>query len=278
MLAGTATAGAPPMIIAQISDLHVDAPGRRGVGDTDSIAALHRAVAHVNALDPAPDLVLATGDLAATKGSADEYAVLREGLAALRAPVYLIPGNHDSRDGLRAAFPDHGYLPAAGFLHYAIEDRPLRLIGLDTTVPGENGGLICAERRAWLADRLAEARDRPTLIFMHHPPFPIGIAAMDAMNCRGGDALAAVVERNPQVERVVCGHVHRPVVRRWAGTVAATAPSALVQLDLALGDREAVTWIHEPPACLVHIWEPALGLATHLSVIGAFRRAPVRNG
>ncbi len=266
------------MIIAQISDLHVDAPDRRGVGDTDSIAALHRAVAHVNALDPAPDLVLATGDLAATKGKPAEYAVLRDGFDALRAPVFLIPGNHDSRDGMRAAFPDHGYLPAEGFLHYTIEDRPLRLIGLDTIVPGEPGGLMCAERCAWLADRLAEAPDRPTLIFMHHPPFSTGIAIMDAMNCRGGDAVAEIVARHPQVERIVCGHVHRPVIQRWAGTVAMTAPSTLVQLELAVGGRPAANWIHEPPACLVHVFDPAFGVASHLSPIGDFRRAPVRNG
>src|SRR6185295_9432260 len=143
----------------------------------DTAGFLERAVTHVMALDPRPDIVLATGDLV-DGGKPEEYAFLRELLAPLAMPVYLIPGNHDARDAMRAAFPDHTYLPPSGFLQYAIEDRPVRLLALDTLVDGKPYGELCTERLGWLESRLGE-QDRPTVIFMHHPPFDCGIAAFD---------------------------------------------------------------------------------------------------
>jgi len=122
------------MLIAQISDMHVTAEGTLLYKRLDTAGYLERAVAHILGLDVRPDVVIATGDLV-DGGKAEEYARLRGLLAPLPMPVYLIPGNHDARDSLRAAFPDHAYLPKEGFLQYAIEDYPLRLIGLDTLVP-----------------------------------------------------------------------------------------------------------------------------------------------
>src|SRR5258705_13906314 len=102
------------MLIAQISDMHVKAEGELLYGRIDTAGFLERAVAHVMTLDPRPDVVLATGDLV-EGGKPEEYALLRRLLAPLAMPVYLIPGNPDARDALRAAFPDHGYLPGSGF-------------------------------------------------------------------------------------------------------------------------------------------------------------------
>ena len=121
------------MLIAQISDMHVTAEGTLLYDRIDTAGYLERAVAHVLDLDPRPDVVIATGDLV-DGGKPEEYARLRRLLAPLPMPVYLIPGNHDARDPLRAAFPDHAYLPKDGFLQYTIEDHPLRLIALDTLV------------------------------------------------------------------------------------------------------------------------------------------------
>ena len=127
------------MLIAQISDMHIKAPGVLLYKRIDTAGFLDRAVAHVMALDPRPDVVLATGDLV-DGGKPEEYAFLRERLAPLPMPVYLIPGNHDSRDGMRAGFPDHAYLPPSGFLQYAVEDLPVRLLALDTLVEGKPWG------------------------------------------------------------------------------------------------------------------------------------------
>ncbi|MDJ0949408.1 MAG: phosphodiesterase [Alphaproteobacteria bacterium] len=259
------------MLIAQISDCHVTAPGTPSIrGLSTATENLHRTVAHINGLATRPDVVLATGDLVHHPTAAC-YAVLREALAALTMPVYLIPGNHDDRRELKNAFPEHDYLPGDGsFQHYAIEDYPIRLIGLDTVIPQEVGGAICDERRAWLAERLDEARDRPTLIFMHHPPIPIGVKGMDRINCEGADALRDLIARHPQVERVVCGHVHRPAQMRWGGTVVSTAPSTAAQLRLDLDPGAEPEFVAEPLAYALHYWEAGTGLVSHLSFVGEF--------
>lgn len=259
------------MLIAQISDCHITAPEIASIrGVHDPAGTLAQCVAHIGSLERRPDVVLATGDLV-HDGSAESYAVLRDLLVPLTMPVYLIPGNHDDRDNLRAAFPDHDYLPRSGeFLHYVVEDYPLRLVGLDTIVPGATGGLMCEERQAWLDARLAEAPDRPTLIFMHHPPFRIGIPGMDELNCAESEALGEIVARHPQIQRIVAGHVHRPAVVGWHGTVVSTAPSSAAQLQLSFEDGAKLAFLPEPLACPLHFWQPQAGLVTHLSFVGNF--------
>jgi 3',5'-cyclic-AMP phosphodiesterase len=136
------------MLIAQISDMHVKAPGELLYRRIDTAAYLAQAVAHIMALDPRPDVALATGDLVEA-GKPEEYAHLRQLLAPLAMPVHLIPGNHDAREALREVFADHAYLPKSGFLHYTIESYPVRLVALDSLVPGKTHGELCNERLDW---------------------------------------------------------------------------------------------------------------------------------
>jgi 3',5'-cyclic AMP phosphodiesterase CpdA len=257
------------MLIAQITDTHISTPGSVNDRYFRTPEHLERAVAHLNRLAPRPDVVLATGDLV-ERGEPEEYARLRAILDRLAMPLYVIPGNHDSREGLARAYADRGYLPTGGgFLHYTVEEWPVRLIGLDTQVPGQPGGRLCAERLAWLDARLGEAAARPTVVFMHHPPFVTGLQAMDAMGLEGKEELAAVIRRHPQVERLVCGHVHRPMTRRFAGTVATTCPATAHQIALELPPTERLSVVMEPPACMLHLWLGAeAGLVSHVSVIG----------
>jgi 3',5'-cyclic AMP phosphodiesterase CpdA len=258
------------VIIAQISDTHIAEKGRLLYERVDTARFLAQAVQHIRTMIPSPDVVLGTGDLV-DAGRPEEYRHLRELLAPLPMPVYLIPGNHDDRQALVSQFPDHRYLPRSGFVQYVVEGYPVRLLALDTLIPGQGGGLVCAERLAWLESRLAEAPDRPTVIFMHHPPFPIGVRRMDALGLAGADALGEVVRRHPQVERVLCGHVHRAVQVRWAGTVASTAPSTAHQVWLDLrDDAERLGFTLEPPACQVHVWRPGTGLISHTSHTGTW--------
>jgi 3',5'-cyclic AMP phosphodiesterase CpdA len=256
------------MIIAQITDLHVVDHDRTAYGRVDTNAQLRQAVAHLNALDPRPDVVLATGDLT-DHGTAAEYAVLRQILSVLTVPVYLIPGNHDRRDVFLDAFRDHAYLPRPGapFAHYAVDDHPVRLVGLDTTVAGHHHGTMCAERLAWLDHTLRAAPRRPTVVFMHHPPFRTGIRWMDAAGLHGGRQMADVVARHRQVARVACGHLHRPIQLAWAGTIACTMPSTCHQVALNLTDRGGYDFVMEPRAVQLHVWDPAYGLVSHLSYV-----------
>jgi 3',5'-cyclic AMP phosphodiesterase CpdA len=258
------------MLIAQLSDMHLRPEGQLLYDRIDTAGYLERAVAHVLALDPRPDVVIMSGDLAEA-GKPEEYARLRRLIAPLPMPVYVIPGNHDAREPLRAAFADKGYLPAAGYLQYAVEGWPVRLIGLDTLVEGRPHGALCEERLAWLAACLDEQPQQPTMLFMHHPPFDCGIETFDKSRLMEGDeALADLVRRHPNVERATCGHVHRPIQLRWAGTVASIAPSTAHQATLDLHEHSSLTMMMEPPAIALHQWRPGTGLVTHVSYIGAF--------
>src|ERR1051325_4765782 len=196
-----------PMIVAQLSDPHIVEPGKSprapaGFGPVDTAGFLSRAVDAINRRDPLPDIGGIPGDRV-DRGEPAEYEHLRRLIAPLRMPVFVIPGNHDAREPLRAAFGADGYLAGDGFIQYAVDDYPLRLVAPGTPA----------------------AADRPTLVMMHHPPFMTGIAYMDKYGLENPGALAEIIARHPQVERILCGHLHRSIDRRFGGTVAGTAPS-----------------------------------------------------
>jgi Icc protein len=255
------------MIIAQISDPHVVSPGALLYGRVDTPAMLAHAVAALNRLEPPPDVIVITGDLV-DKGDPAEYDHLRSLLAPLAMPYFVIPGNHDAREQLRAAFIGDGYLPRDGFLQYAIENYPVRLVALDTLVPGEGGGELCDERLGWLDRTLGAEPDRPTAVMMHHPPFVTGIERMDRAGLRGSDAFAAIIGRHAQVERILCGHLHRSIERRFAGTVAGTAPSTAHQIGLDTRSGAPLRFTFEPPGYQLHLWRDDAGLVSHTAVFG----------
>jgi Icc protein len=258
------------MLLAQITDFHIRPEGLLAYGRVDTAACLGRAIARLADLDPRPDAVVATGDLV-DAGDPVEYAHLRRLLAPLALPLYVLPGNHDSRPALREAFRDHGYLPEGGeFLHYTVEDWPLRLIALDTTIPGEPGGRMCDRRLAWLEAELAEQSERPTLLMMHHPPMATGIGHMDAMGLEKPERLAAVLRRHGQVERIICGHIHRSIQASFAGKPASVAPSTAhqVMLDLTAGDE--ARFVLEPPGFHLHLWRPDSGIVSHNAYVDGF--------
>lgn len=257
------------MVVAQISDLHISVPGRLAFGRIDTTAHLERCVRNILHLRPLPDAVVASGDLVDT-GVPEEYSRLRQALSPLSMPVYLMPGNHDERSALRAAFRDHDYLPKTGLLHYAIDNAGLRLIMLDTVVPGAVGGQLDARQQEWLGAMLRSAPHRPTIIFMHHPPIMSGIQCMDEISLAREDAsrLGALLMRSPQVERVSCGHVHRAIESRWSGTVVGVCPSTAFQGILALDKQNFDLSPGEPPAYQVHCWN-GTQLVTHTVAVGA---------
>ena len=259
------------LLVCQISDLHIKPPGRLSYRQVDCAAMLARCVQEILRLRQRPDLVIATGDLV-DFGRPDEYRHLRELLAPLPMPLYLIPGNHDERGALRDAFPDHPYLRQwQPFVQYAIEDWPVRIVALDTVIPGQGGGELCEERLAWLERTLAAQPEKPTLVIMHHPPFPTLIGHMDKLGLlRGSDGLAKVIARHPQVERVLCGHLHRPIQARFAGTLASTCPSPAHQVALDLAPDAASAFTMEPPGFQLHGWKKGFGVVSHTAFIGDF--------
>jgi 3',5'-cyclic-AMP phosphodiesterase len=263
-------------LLVQLSDPHIKAPGSLAYGRVDTAAFLGRAVEAVLKLKQAPVAVVITGDLT-DFGRAEEYAHLRLLLRPIVCPVFLMPGNHDDRAAMRQAFRDHAYLRhAAGesdsaFMQYAVDLDGCRLVTVDTVVPKASRGAVCAQRISVLDDLLSQDRNTPTIVAMHHPPFRTFIGHMDDIGLlEGANALRTVIERHPQVERVICGHLHRSIQTRWANTVAMTAPSTAHQVSLDLAKDAASTFSMEPPGFLVHAWSHDGVMATHEVAIGAF--------
>ena len=255
------------MRFVQITDLHIKPRGRLAYRKVDTAQCLERAVAAVIAVRPAPDLILVTGDLV-DAGRPEEYGLLKEILAPIRLPLYLMPGNHDARQPLRDGFPAHRYLGTEGQIRYAIEEFPVRILALDSLVDGQGGGRVGADQLAWLDRRLAEQPDRPTVVAVHHPPFATGIGHMDKIWLEDAAGLADVVRRHGQVERVLSGHLHRAIQTRFAGTIASTAPSTAHAVALDLSPDAPSAFSLEPAGYQVHWWNGDAGLVSHTAAIG----------
>ncbi len=257
------------MLICQVSDLHMCAPGRLAYGAVDTNALSHRALAAVGAFRPAPAALLVTGDLA-NEGADAEYAAFRAAVTRhVSLPVYVIPGNHDATDALRRVLAGWPGLDDGGrFIHYTIDDLPVRIVMLDTHVPGENYGLLCPERLAFLEAALSTGPERPTLIAMHHPPFACGIGFMDRDNLRNAPEFADIVGRHRQVRQIVCGHVHRAVFGQCAGVPTMIAPSPCHNVALELAPDAPGGYVLDPPAFVIHRWSPEGDFASHMAFVG----------
>ena len=261
-----------PICIAQISDLHIKAPGRLAYRRVDTARALEQCVATLNQFEPALDLVVISGDLADSP-TAEEYGHLKGLLAELRVPFVAIPGNHDSRELIRAAFPELSYAFGSGPLNQRIELRELDLLLLDSSVPGHPHGELESATLEWLETALAASAHRPALLFLHHPPFVTGIWHMDRQNLRNAADLASIVERHPRVQLIGCGHVHRAALTTFAGAACTICPAPNHAVDLDLSELRKPSFKIEPPAFHLHTWLPGNGLGTvvtHQIPIGEF--------
>jgi len=242
------------MLIAQITDLHVTVPGQSPGAGVDSAANLARVVAAINGLDPQPDVVIASGDLVEW-GTEAEYRRLRDLLGSLRAPFRLMVGNHDDRRALVRVFPASTPAKEAHGLQQAVEVGSLRLILLDSLVPGTQAGTLGAQRLAWLDEQLMREATRPTMVFVHHPPIEMGVPPVDDSRLLDAGALAAVVGRHRNVVRVACGHLHREIFCAWAETTLSVCPSTAhgFLFDLRPGGR--LQAVASAGAFQLHRWQ-----------------------
>ena len=258
------------MLIAQISDLHLRPRGEVAYGVSETNTFAERAIQSLQRLHPQPDVVILTGD-ATDCGLDEEYALLAELIGRLPMPVYMIPGNHDRRESMRTHFASAGYFPPHGPLDFVVETRPVRLIGLDSLVPGESFGALARQSLDFLDATLHAAPNVPTLVFVHHPPFVCGIGHMDRIRLLdGAERLADIIAKHSQVERVLTGHHHRPVQLRFAGTICQIAPSVAHQVVLDLREDAPSCFNLEPPAFLLHQWMPETGLITHMAYVDRY--------
>ena len=202
------------MDFIHLTDPHITPPGELLLGQDSNarFAAAIAAIARDAAAKPFAFAVI-TGDLV-RDGEPAAYAELAQMLTGLPCPVHLMLGNHDDRAAFSAAFP--AVVPdAGGFRQEALATPAGRCILLDTLTPGAPHGTLCAARLGWLADRLAEDAG-PVLLFLHHPPMPIGIPGMDAIRLLDGDALWAVLApHRARIRHIFHGHTHRALAGSW---------------------------------------------------------------
>jgi 3',5'-cyclic AMP phosphodiesterase CpdA len=254
------------MRFAQFSDLHLRPAGRLAYGMVDSNAAVARAFDKAAGLDARIEAIVCTGDVT-DNGLPGECETLAACLARVAVPVFLLAGNHDRRESL-LALP--GVRQAGGFIQYVVDDFAVRLVMLDSVVAGATHGELCPARLAWLRAALAAAPERETVIALHHPPILTGIAQYDATALRQVEEFREIVAANPQVTRILCGHIHRLMFGTVAQAVCVVAPSVAYQFSLSHDPGSREGFVLEPPAFLLHDFAAPRGLLTHQIYVDEF--------
>ena len=235
------------MVLIQLGDLHIGADWVA----IDPLQTLSATVDALERLDLGVDAVLALGDIA-EHGADAEYERARTELERLGAPVHPAMGNGDDREALRRNF---GLPPARGApLHYTTDLGPVRLIVLDTTIPGHDGGHLDDAGVTWLDHQLTAFPSTPTLLAMHHPPLLTGSPAWDelALTASSRLRLSQTLQRHPQVRRILAAHLHRPLLAQFASRPLLVAPSTYVQFPLRLQAAE-LDPSDESPGYVAHV-------------------------
>jgi Icc protein len=226
------------LIIA--SDFHLVAPGVDLFG-SDPLQRVEALTRDINARHGDADLVIFCGDLA-NDCEPPAYAALAERIRDLTPPHRMMMGNHDDRAAFLHAFP---HAPQqAGFIQSSIDIEGTRLVLLDTLWPENVPGVLCETRLAWLDDQLASARE--ALVFMHHPPFAIGIPSLDECRLTQPEELLALLQEHGNVRHIFAGHVHLPSHGSWHGIPFTTLRSTNHQSALRFTGPHAVSF--EAPA------------------------------
>lgn len=260
------------MLIAQITDLHIGTGN--DIGAEDNYHRLLAVFETLSRLKKKPDLVIATGDMTEV-GSVQAYKLLKQMFDEAGIDVLPCMGNHDVIENFRKVFGKTHIQD--GFCQYSVDLGDLWLVVTDTHDETIHGGAFCDHRAAFLERALKEADGRPTMVALHHPPFVTGI---DWMGARSHDEpwlvqIREVIERFPNVRKVISGHVHRVMERGFAGATAIVSGATAAQVHLELAEINSSTAdgrpliVDEPPAFALHWWD-GQDFVTHFGVAGDF--------
>jgi len=242
------------MLIIQITDTHIVLPNKKAYGIAETANNLIHCVEAINSLEPKPDVVLVTGDIS-NNGQHQQLSYAKTILDKLNAPYFVVPGNHDSRDGIRDIFGNLA-CPTSGdnFINYVIDQFEIRLIAMDSTIPEKSGAEICVKRAAWLDQQLEQNPEKPTIIFMHHPPVKCSVLETDEDGFIGADRLGDIVERYACIKAILCGHIHLQAHINWRNTIISIAPSMQMRLMLDLTMQKKSQFYLDKPAFQMHYW------------------------
>jgi Icc protein len=255
---------APRHVVAHLSDPHLIGGGALQYGVIDNVAHLRLALDRLAAVRPTPQALVFTGDLA-DRGEPEAYATLRSVVepfaAAMGAVVVWTMGNHDEREPFARGLFDSDDAGPQDRVH---EVDGLRIVALDTSVPGHHHGELTPDQLAWLADVLATPAEHGTLLAMHHPPLPIPmLRAAELIELHDQQALADVIA-GTDVRGILAGHLHLSTWSTFAGVPVSVASASCYTSDPAPVDRfvsgvdanQAFTMVHTYDDRLVHTLVP----------------------
>ncbi len=185
----------------------------------DTAKTLEQVIRAINTLDPKPAFAVVGGDLTSPDlldrskvWTADDYEpsyhLLKQLVAPLPCPAYMLMGNHDHRDAFHRVMQTDASLPNAAH-YYSFDHQGYHFVALDSLVPGEQGGCIDAAQLDWLRADLAQHAEQPTVVFVHHHPWPIGVRWMDVDGLKNADEVVAVLCSHDHLRWMICGHVHQ---------------------------------------------------------------------
>ena len=228
---------APRHVVAHLSDPHLIGGGGLHYGVIDNDANLRRTLDRLAAVQPAPRAIVFTGDLA-DRAEPDAYDRLRSIVepfaAGIGATLVWTMGNHDERAPFAKALFDSDDAGCQDRVH---EVDGLRIVALDTSVPGYHHGELLPEQLAWLADVLATPAEHGTLLAMHHPPLPLPmIRAAELIELHDQQALADVIT-GTDVRGILAGHLHLPTWSTFAGIPVSVASATCYSADPAPVER-----------------------------------------
>ena len=242
--------------ILQITDPHVIAPPGLVSGQLNTPALMAAAIDSILAdmeKYGVIDAVLVTGDVT-DDGALESFDWFRTQIERLELPYFLIPGNHDRRDLMRASFADQAFMPETGHINWMHDLPDLRLVGLDTLIPGQGSGILDQTTLEFLSDALRGRPDAPFLIAMHHPPFASGIRFMDELGLAGIEDLQRILHSAPNACRIICGHVHSMIVSTVGPATAIACPSISSHFKTDLRNDAPVGFMSGPTGYMLHDW------------------------
>src|SRR4028118_139210 len=214
---------APPLVIAQLTDLHLFASASKELLGLPTAKSFDAVLEQLQKLVPQPDILLLTGDLS-QDGKPESYQYLQDSLKPLGIPTYWLPGNHDEPTVMEQVLNQAPISPEKSF-----QAGGWQFLLLNSAVSGYVHGQLSPESLDWLNLQLQQTRERPTLIGLHHPPLLVNSDWLDSSTLQNSEELFETIARHPQVRLVVFGHIHQEFEQSHRGVHYLGSPSTCIQ-------------------------------------------------